>query len=212
MGGKLLLHLNGKEVVPQTAALTLNFATDTWDESRQDWVYGDGNICPHWQLDVRVGAGTSDDGREPTPSLCYLIPHEFEIPPLDELPGLQFSDLENRRCEAWYGNDAPAIVENVLRFGPWLDLGHIEIEWTGKYHDWETGRRDAPFRLAGTIAFEGITARVREESDAERFLRMLIPRIDSATIRQTLGDWPPGWEANPHDRRFRLPVTWTRVR
>jgi len=207
----LLLYLNGKVVVPKSAELSLNFATDTWDETRQDWVYGDRNICPHWQLDVSAGDDSGEDGSM-APSLCYLIPHAFEIPPLEEFAGLRFADPENQRCEAWYGNDAPAIVENTLAFGPWQDLHHLEVEWSGKYHDWETRQRDAPFRLAGTIAFKGITARVREESDAGKFLRSLIPRIDVTAVRQEFGNRPPGWEADPRDRRYRLPVTWTRVR
>jgi hypothetical protein len=209
--GKLLLELNGKVLVPDSAEMSLNFATDTWDEASQDWVYGDEHICPHWQLDVGFANYSGEDGA-PAPSLCYLIPHEFEIPPPDEFPGLRFSDPENRRCEAWYGNDAPAIVENQLAFGSWVDLDHIEVEWTGKYHDWETQRRDAPFRLSGAIAFKGITARVREESDAVKFLRLLVPRIDVTAVRQAFGHRPPGWEADPGDRRYRLPVTWTRSR
>ena len=207
----LLLDLNGKVVVPRSATLALNFATDTWDEARGEWVYGDGHICAHWQIDVIVAADSGENA-PPAPTLCYLIPHEFEIPPLDELPGHEFADRENQRCEAWYGNDAPAIVGNVLEFGPWLDLDHICIEWTGKYHDWDTKRPDAPFRLAGDIAFTGITARVRDEVDAERFLGTLIPRVDLAALRQTFGQRPPGWKADPADRRYRLPVTWTRVK
>ena len=208
--GKLVLDLNGETIVPNSATLSLNFATDTWDDSQQAWIYGEGHICPHWQLDVTVEVDSGEDGAA-APTLCYLLDPEPGLPPPAEFPGLQFSDLENQRCEAWYGNDAPAIVDNVLRFGPWLDLCRIEIEWTGKYHDWKTKRRDAPFRLAGGIAFKGITAQVREESDAARFIRMLMPRVDPATIREVFGARPPGWESAPGDRRFRLPVTWTRA-
>lgn len=210
-GGKLLLDMNGEMLVPAAATLSLNFATDTWDESQQAWIYGEGHICPHWQLDVSVGESAGED-RNIAPMLCYLIPHEFEIRPLEEWPGLEFSDLENQRCEAWSsGNDGAAIVENVLRFGPWLDLAHIEVEWVGKYHDWGTKRREAPFRLAGVIPFSGITARVREESDAARFLKLLIPRANLAMLRVEFEDRPPGFESDPRDRRFRLPVRWTRT-
>jgi hypothetical protein len=208
---KLLLDMNGKVLIPQEATLSLNFATDTWDENRQAWVYGEGHICPHWQIDVRVAADPDADW-EIAPMLTYLIPHQVEIPPLGELPGLEFSDLENQRCEAWTtGNDGAAIVENVLRFGPWVDLAHIEIEWTGKYHDWGTKRRDALFRLAGVISFSGITARVREETDAARFLKLLIPRADPAMFFQEFESRPPGFEADPHDRLYRLPVRWART-
>jgi hypothetical protein len=198
-------------LVPQEATLALNFATETWDESQEAWVYGEGHICPHWQLDVRLPEDPDADW-DISPSLTYLIPHEFEIPPLVELPGQRFSDLENRRCEAWTTlNDGAAIVENELRFGPWVDLAHIEIEWTGKYHDWGTQRRDAPFRLAGVIPFSGITAMVREECDAERFLKLLIPRTDPAKLRLEFGNRPRGFEADPRGRPNKLTVTWTRT-
>lgn len=204
----LVLDLDGETLTTGDARLALNLATTTWSEPDQKWLYGEGHICPHWQIDVSVD-DYAGDFTPPSPTLTFLLPHTVRLPPLDAWPGTCFSDLENQRCEAFLGNDWPAIEQNELTLGQWRDAGTIEIDWRGMY---QAGRDPtlSPFRLAGPVRFDGITLQVREEADAAKFLALAMPGLDVAGLEPVWGEWIDSGPDVEESRRRRRPVSFRR--
>ncbi len=208
---ELMLELDGEAFRPREAKIALNVATESWSDAADAWLYGEQHLQPYWQLDAIVDDTSGEDGA-PMPMFTFLLGRDTPIAALDAWPGTSFADPDNRRSEAWVGNDAPAIQQNVLTFGAWCGGDRIHLEWTGRYKIGRE-RREATFRLVGPVRFEGITMQVKEDVDAARLLAAALPYVDVTGLRQTWDDWRvhgPS-SAMPEDRRRWHPVRWTRA-
>lgn len=203
------LLLNDRTLAPRAAQLELVIATQAWSDAEAAWLYGDDCLHAAWRLEVDVDEFSGDDSAA-APSLYFMLDDAARLPRISAWNGLRFDDPHDRCCEAWYGNDAPPLTGNVLEFGAWDASGALQLRWSARFHDWETGSKDAPFLLAGGVAFAGITMQVKQDADAARFLALLLPAIDASELQLAWGPWIGHAAPMPPDRRRWHPATWTR--
>lgn len=211
------LWLNQRSMPVERAEMSLYISTESWRKQRtwlglyrQAWCYGENDLTASWSLDIVVDERSGEDGA-PAPSLMFRIAPGQPFPStLAALEGTQLHDKAETLAESWYGNDAPALENNSLSFGPWRDERHLIITWSAEYEDWDSeSRKRAPMRFQGAVDFKGIQMKVKQDEDAARFLLKALPTLDQRGLEMTWGAWRDLGRSMPANRRKWHDVIWT---
>lgn len=183
----MALTLNGDSQPIQHAELSMRVETETWDGASQSWVYGR-NPSLVVALEIRVDETSGEDGAL-APDLYFHLPHDAP----GDLSGFTL-DEKKHEAEAWWGNDAPALENNILRFASPLRDGPVDVCWTATC-------REISLRFEEAVPFMGISLKVRKVTDVEGFLKKVWPALDSAKLELTSESEIDFGEDFPEDRR-----------
>ena len=108
--------------------------------------------------------------------------------------------------DAWYGNDAPPLEANRIKFGA-VSGNRIQVRWEAKY----TWRRDEPpksFIFDGDVELPVLRISVKEELDADTFVKAMFGEAYFQSLAKETGEWWQHGDSMPADRRRWLPVTY----
>jgi len=175
-------------------------------------VYGSEYCTAYWSLAIEVDE-TSGDDCAPQPQLTAPVDLSRFPARLEAISGLRLAEGEGLNIEAWYGNDAPELRNNVVTFGAWRGAKTIDLRWTADY-DWGIRRPDViPFVFEGPAVFTGIYMTVKNDEDAKTFLPQVFPNLDLSELDVAWGDEHliTHKDVAPDRRRWR-DVRWVRRR
>lgn len=209
------LRLNQRSSSVERAEMKLYISTERWRKQknwlgipRQAWCYGENDLTASWNIDIVVDESSGEDGA-PAPSLMFkIVPGQPFPSTLAALEGIQLHDPEKKFSEGCYGNDAPALENNSLTFGPWQDEHHLVLTWSAEYDDWDSEPRErASMLFHGPVEFTGIQM-VKHDEDAARFLLKALPTLDQQGFDLTWGPWRDLGRYFPADRRKWHDAIW----
>lgn len=183
----MALTVNGKSQSIQHAELSMRVETETWDGASQSWVYGR-NPSLVVALEIRVDERSGEDGAL-APDLYFHLPADAPAD-LSELT----LDEQKHEAEAWLGNDAPALENNVLRFASPLRDGPVSVRWTATC-------RETTLSFDADVPFVGLSLKVRKVTDVEGFLRKVWPALDPSRLELISESEIDFGEDMPEDRQ-----------
>ncbi len=170
--GRATVVIEGLRRPVRSAYVGVHVADETWDPRAKSWLRGAEHADVTYWLEIQVDERSGEDG-EAQPviqDLPVLRAAGGRHPSLEALGALTVREAEDGadgdEWEAWFGNDAPELHENVLRFLGW-EGGALRLCWQAHYDDRE-GRK--PFEFEGLVDFAGIRLALPPESDPDRFL------------------------------------------
>lgn len=197
------LWINGEPRATESARFDINLLTEGWDE-KGAWVYGPNPAWARYSLEVSVDEHSGEDGA-PAPtadSIPVWAANGNRHPSLAELGALEVPEGDED-WDAWYGNDAPPLRANRLRFLGWQD-GRLRLRWEAAYDEYDPERREErEGRLVyeGDAEFGGIRLQVKAPEDADRFLAEVWGGQPLETLRREELGWTDYGEDFPADRR-----------
>lgn len=170
------LWLGGEPHEVEAVSLDVFLTVEVWDEQAQHLLYQPDRAYLSYSLDIRVNDESGEDGA-PAPAIQALPVKDAYgrpgFPSLAELGTLNIDGLEDQDWDAWYGNDAPALDRNRLRFLGWNGT-RLRLRWEAEYDDWNPKAHKA-LLFEGEAEFGPISMRVRAPEDADRFLAAAWP-------------------------------------
>jgi hypothetical protein len=185
--------IEGQRRPVEQARFGIHIQARSWNEAARRWDEGLKHAEASYWLSVKVDERSGEDGA--------LAPAVEEIPvrraaggrhpSLQELASLTVQELEDGSdCEewdAWFGNDAPGLCGNVVRFQGW-DGHALRLRWESHYQD---GRKKKPLLVEGPVEFTGINVTVEEGQDPDEYLRRAWGAQPADTLqRHRLGRYP----------------------
>jgi hypothetical protein len=204
--GVMPLELDGVSYAIESTKFGLSIATEEWSEMEQRWIYGPDHIATNYSLEIIVDEDSGNDGA-PSP-MAQSIPvfraaGGRSLPPA-ALAGLEVDDEGD--WDAWYGNDSPQLEANRIRFGA-VNGNRIRLRWDAKY-TW--GRHEEPRRFVfdGEVELPVLRVSVKEEADADAFVKASFGEAYFSTLAKEVGEWQTYGDSMPADRRRWLPVTY----
>lgn len=215
---RAILHIEKGQVRDiEQATLVLQIFTEAFVQgspslfgrSNSSWLYGPAYSHAEWRLELLVDEHSGEDAML-SPSLSMHIDGAVLPTRLEETTGMELIEEEGCRTEAWYGNDAPQLKRNRLRFGKW-ERNRVWVSWTAEY-DWGLRYPELiPFAFEGPVAFGGINMMVKEEQDASSLLSHVLPSLDQAALTLVWGRAINYGASVSPDRRYWREATWHRV-
>ncbi|ESQ91988.1 hypothetical protein ABAC460_03570 [Asticcacaulis sp. AC460] len=214
------LHIDHRVITDiESAELSIGVATEAWAVQRKSlfgqpihaWLYGPDYTHAWWDLSISVDEHSGEDA-EPAPDLSLPLDGLAFPADLADITGLRLTESDQVETEAFYGNDAPALTQNRLKIGDWLDEQHLMVHWSAEYN-WGGNRPEViPFLYEGPVRFTGIQMTVKKDEDAPVLLSHALPRLALSGLDMILGrefvyDRKSG--LSPDRRRWRE-VSWQR--
>jgi hypothetical protein len=137
-----------------------------------------------FSLLIRVDQHSGEDGA-PEPMIQNLPVCEAfgRWPRLDQLPGLVVDVDDDELWDAWYGNDAPPLVDNRLEFGRWSGQA-IDVRWSAR-----CGR--ARLNFEGPVRFGAIRLSVFVDESIEALVTAIWGADALAHFEITRAPRPP---------------------
>lgn len=169
MSNQPTLTVDGRPRAILHCELSLRVETETWDEACEQWVYGR-NPALTLALEVVVDENPGQDGAL-APSVYVALPSNSPA----QLSGTVFQE-SSHRFEAWWGNDAPKLVDNRLELKSELVSGPVELTWTA------TSDKGTTLSLEGSVEFAGLSLKVKRVSDAEGYLKKVWPALSLSRL------------------------------
>lgn len=201
MTGRIWLDGEAREVRGATFTIHLRTLPSYRDEPA--WPQQPEPMRVHYTLEVDVDEDSGEDGAL-APDAPYIPVWKAcggRHPGFDELAHLEVSGISDDWWEAFYGNDAPVLRDNTMRFLGWADSG-LRVRWEAVYDDLDHergGMRVGSVVFEGEAAFDGIYLRVHHPEDAPAFLRDVWSAADVETlVREDLG-----WQGDRLTVRYR---------
>lgn len=140
-----------------------------------------------------VDESSGEDGA-PSPEVQTLPVSRMlgRVPLLGELPGLVVDDAEGA-WDAWYGNDAPPLVDNRLTFGRWTGAC-IAARWDARVDEswregWPEGPEPGRLQFEGSLRFKQFTAHAADPANADAWMRATWGEAVIASCARTEGPW-----------------------
>ena len=161
--------------------------------------YGTAHARLDYSLEVTVDDTSGEDG-QPAPTFSLTL-REFPAPLPWQLPGHDFGPEEE--IEAWYGNDAPELTANRIRFSPARSQSKLVVLWEARYPAyWESHTRKgwAGFHFQGEVTIPDISMQVKNEEDASKFLRTVFGK-QAEKLKIAWGEWTDYGPDFPATRR-----------
>ncbi|MDP9912534.1 hypothetical protein J2W27_004660 [Variovorax boronicumulans] len=143
-------------------------------------------------ISISVDESSGEDGA-PAPMVQSLpvLRMTGSVPLLSELPGLSIDESQDD-WDAWYGNDAPALIENHLTFGPWMD-DHIAVCWEARVEDWcsvsSEGPKPGRLRFEGALRLKHFTAHTADPDNADAWMCATWGKAMIASCQREEGPW-----------------------
>jgi hypothetical protein len=204
--GASFIVLGRRKLDAQSAEFDIGIETEAWVKRQKKWLYGPKYLSVTYSLTVKVNDESGEDGA-PYPA-AQIIPvfraangrHPF----ISELAGLSVDDKND--WEAWYGNDAPRLESNLLKFGSWNPKrGTLDVEWRATYSE---GSAVKSFRFVGSPVFKGVSLKVKDLADADAFVTQVFGSDYRARLGKRIGRQIDYGEDFPADRRRWRSVTF----
>ena len=184
----MALTVNGESQPVEHVELSMRLESETWDGASQSWVYGR-NPSLVVALEIRVDERSGQDGAL-APDLYFHLPGEAPA----DLSGVTL-DENKHEVEAYWGNDAPELQDNVLRFASPLRDGPVDVHWTANC------KSKASLSFEGSVPFVGISLKVKKVTDVDGFLKKVWPALDPSKL-DLVGETEIDFgEDFPEDRR-----------
>lgn len=142
----------------QSLELSLTVNHENWCEEQREWLYAQSPSL-YLGVDIRVDENSGEDGAL-APSIDFS--GLTDLPAWHDLRDFELNE-SSAEVEAWYGNDAPELTENVFRF-----LGDGGFEWRAKFEG-----RD--FCCQGRLEKPSLTVMVKKTEDLDGLLRRAWP-------------------------------------
>lgn len=189
------LHIDHRIVTDiESAELSIVIATEAWAVQRKSllgqpvhaWLYGPEHAHALWDLSIKVDEHSGED-TEPAPDLSLPLDGLAFPPDLADITGLQLAESDQMEAEAFYGNDAPALTQNRLEIGDWLDEQHLMVSWSAEYNWGRNPSEVIPFLYEGPVKFTGICMTVKRDEDAPVLLSHVLPRLTLSGLDMILG-------------------------
>jgi hypothetical protein len=204
--GLMPLELDGESFAIESARLSVSVSTQEWSEEEQRWLYGAAHISANYSLQIIVDEHSGEDSA-PLP-MAQSVPVSRAnggraVAPT-ALVGLEVDDEGD--WDAWYGNDAPPLQANRIKFGA-LNGNRIRVRWEAQY-TWRRGEQPKNFIFDGDVELPALQISVKEESDADAFVRAVFGEAVFQSLTKETGKWTEYGESMPADRRRWLAVTY----
>lgn len=185
-GGPLVVDGVARSV--RHAELSLRVETETWDGASQSWVYGRSPSLV-LALEICVDDSSGQDGAL-APDLYFHLPADTPV----DLEG-HVLDEQEHKVEAWWGNDAPALINNRLQLLSPLKTGTVHVRWTA------ATERGSTLTFDGPVELTGLSLKVKQVTDIDGFLRQVWTGFDPGRLQlvsESELDFGEDW---PEDRR-----------
>lgn len=156
-----------------SARLALTLETESWNPGKECWVYGQ-NLGVLASLEILVDEDSGEDGAAAPDAHWRLEP----LP--EDLFQSQWDDSAPE-FEAWFGNDAPELEDNQIRFSGRNPEGQVQLLWTSRC-------AGEVVEVAGWVDFAGLSVRVTEPEHAQQFLQRIWPSMDWKSITGQPGE------------------------
>jgi hypothetical protein len=204
--GVMPLELDGVAYAVESTKFEVRIATEEWSEEEQRWIYGPDHIATNYSLEIIVNEDSGHDGA-PSP-MAQSIPvfraaGGRSLPPA-QLVGVEVDDEVD--WDAWYGNDAPKLEANHIRFGA-VTGNRIHLRWDAKY-TWSLHEEPRSFVFEGEVELPVLQVTVKDEADADAFVKASFGEAYFNTLAKEVGEWQTNGDSMPADRRRWLPVTY----
>ena len=178
----IILEADGSVRTCLQAAANLHVLTEAWVAKRWaflpgragNWHYGPEHAQANLEIEVTVDDDSGEDG-EAAPVLRLLIDREgWHGAGLAELIGTSWREGAGCTIEAFYGNDAPDIEDNVVAFSASTLSGCIAIDWRGSMR-WRATDAMLPFRMTGPVRLAAVAISVKQEADVAEMFAAALP-------------------------------------
>lgn len=184
------------------ATLRIRINTESWDNTTQTWLYGIEHLSCSYLLEVKL----NNEDRDETSQSSAVIPIAdafggYLLP--NDLAGKFIASDNNYSWDAWYGNDAPELVDNEVKFETW-DKQFLELVWKANVSG--KGR----FSYAGSVGVS-IDIQIKKEGDEAVFMNMLFGDVMGEWIKNS-GRRIDYGDDLPDDRRIWVAYTYTALR
>ena len=194
--------VDGERRTAESARFGISVHFETWDDAAKQWRRGIEHAEVRYWLEVVVDERSGEDGAA-APSINAIPAARANGGTPPSLAALATLVVEERDdgedCEAWdawFGNDAPGLCRNVVRFQGW-DGFRLKLRWDSEYVDYDAAK---PLRVEGAFEFVGIHLRVPADVNPDEWLeRVWSGQTVDAFDRHTLlpsdngENWPAGW-------------------
>ena len=204
--GVMPLELDGESFAIECARFALSISTEEWNEKEQRWVYGPEHISANYSLEIIVDEHSGEDSA-PSP-MAQSIPVSRAnggraVAPT-ALAGVEVEDEGD--WDAWYGNDAPPLEANRIKFGA-VSGNRIQLRWEAKY-TWGRDEQPKAFIFDGDVELPALRISVKQAPDADMFVKAVFGEAFFRTLTKEPGEWRQHGDSMPADRRRWLPVTY----
>ncbi|MEO8061642.1 MAG: hypothetical protein ABI821_02735 [Pseudomonadota bacterium] len=200
------LELGGESFAIESAKFTLSISTEEWDEEEQRWLYGPGHISANYSLEIIVDEHSGEDSA-PSP-IAQSIPvsraNGGRVVAPTALAGIEVDDEDD--WDAWYGNDAPRLEANRIKFGA-VSGNRVQLRWEAKY-TWGRDEQPKSFIFDGDVELQALQISVKEEPDADKFVKAMFGEVIFQSLTKETGEWWQIDDSMPADRRSWLPVKY----
>jgi len=192
------------------ARFEIQVLSEIWDASINSHRYAPDRAEVIYDLEVDVDERSGGDGA-PAPhiqSMPVLRAAGGRHPSLEELGTLMVdeADDDSHDWDAWFGNDAPELSGNRVRFLGWKGNA-LRVRWEAHYED--RGRR-RPFLFEGLVDFTGVHVSVRSARDADVFVKRAWGGQPLKTLDRHVLGWTDRGDDVSADRRFSFSVVYSR--
>ncbi len=199
MTSRAELYLDGVKYEPMKGSFGIRVQTEAWNDAQKRWLYGPDFLEVDYWVEIVVDEDSGCDGAAAPDAHDIQVPRgdgHYPLPP--DLPGLVVDDQDDD-WDAWYGNDAPELMDNRMAFLGWQN-GCLTVEWRADY--------GAPLHFKGPLRFEAIHMEVKAEDDADRFFVQVFGEGALARVVKRVGKWQELGPSMPEDRRRWLGITF----
>jgi hypothetical protein len=163
------------------ARFSIHVQTEQWVERKfgpvklpGKWVYNTVHAHTILEIEIDVDDTSGDDGA-PAPRLSAVIsPAGWHFATIDELANSVWQNGQHVQIEGWYGNDAPSIETDSVKFGDWNNANSVGFIWVGRFR-WQRSEPWTDFKFEGSVQFSGLHISVKAADDVAPFLAAALP-------------------------------------
>ena len=189
-----VLRLGDGGLPVRSAVFTMRILSEHWSDTGF-MTYGAVPRPNIYDFAIEVDDESGEDGAaQPMAQTIPLAGLDGRHPALTALPGRSVAGPD-AAWDSWFGNDAPALLDNRMGFGAWGPGGEtLHLRWEARLER----KQDGINRLVydGQARFSGIVLHVRRLEDADRLLEAGWGAQPAASLRRVdraleLNRWTP---------------------
>lgn len=192
-----VIHVEGQRIVPRAIMARMEIQTEDWvarkptllarlsgSVSNGKWVYGPDYARAVLEIEIEVDDESGADGAL-WPRLCIRFdPGAWRGTDFAALAGRSFAVGEaGVAISGFYGNDAPDMQGNCVRFEAGCEAGELLLDWTAQFR-WRPRDPLEAFHFSGPIRIEGLWLALKRDEDLAPILAACLPGFDTGSLEQ----------------------------